>query len=39
MNKQSWNKVLVVDDEPTIQWVLGEALRGGDYVTFEADFQ
>jgi DNA-binding NtrC family response regulator len=37
MNKQSWNKVLVVDDEPTIRWVLGEALRGWDYETVEAE--
>jgi CheY-like chemotaxis protein len=37
MNDQSWNKVLIVDDEPTIQWVLGEALRGWDYETVEAE--
>jgi CheY-like chemotaxis protein len=37
MNKRSWNKVLVVDDEPTIRWVLGEALRGWDYETVEAE--
>jgi CheY-like chemotaxis protein len=37
MNNQSWNKVLIVDDEPTIHWVLGEALRGWDYETVEAE--
>lgn len=37
MNNQSWNKVLIVDDEPAIRWVIGEALRGWDYETAEAD--
>src|SRR5262245_7308147 len=37
MNNQSWNKVLIVDDEPTIRWVLAEALRGWDYETVEAE--
>ena len=37
MNDQSWNKVLIVDDEPTILWVLAEALRGWDYETVEAE--
>jgi DNA-binding response OmpR family regulator len=37
MNNQSWNKVLIVDDEPTIRWVLAEALRGWDYDTVEAE--
>jgi CheY-like chemotaxis protein len=36
MNNQSCNKVLIVDDEPAIRWVLGEALRGWDYETKEA---
>jgi DNA-binding response OmpR family regulator len=37
MNNQSWNKVLIVDDEPTIRWVLAEALRDWDYETVEAE--
>ena len=37
MSNQSWNKVLIVDDEPTIRWVLAEALRGWDYETVEAE--
>src|SRR5215475_9583143 len=37
MNNHSWNKVLIVDDEPTIRWVLAEALRGWDYETVESD--
>jgi CheY-like chemotaxis protein len=37
MNNQSWNKVLIVDDEPTIRWVLAEALRGWNYETVEAE--
>jgi DNA-binding NtrC family response regulator len=37
MNNQSWNKVLIVDDEPAIRWVLAEALRGWDYETVEAE--
>jgi DNA-binding response OmpR family regulator len=37
MNNQSWNKVLIVDDEPAIRWVLAEALRGWDYETIEAE--
>jgi CheY-like chemotaxis protein len=37
MNNHSWNKVLIVDDEPTIRWVLAEALRGWDYETVEAE--
>jgi len=37
MNNQSWNKVLIVDDEPTIRWVLAEALRGWDYETVESE--
>ena len=36
MSNQSWNKVLIVDDEPTVRWVLAEALRGWDYETVEA---
>jgi DNA-binding response OmpR family regulator len=36
MKNQSWNKVLIVDDEPTVRWVLAEALRGWDYETVEA---
>src|SRR5215813_5176486 len=36
MNNQSWNKVLIVDDEPTIRWALNEALRGWGYETAEA---
>src|SRR5262249_46880976 len=37
MSNQSWNKVLIVDDEPTIRLVLAEALRGWDYETVEAE--
>jgi DNA-binding response OmpR family regulator len=37
MSNQSWNKVLIVDDEPAIRWVLGAALRGWDYETVEAE--
>src|SRR5215510_14461523 len=37
MNNHSWNKVLIVDDEPTIRWALAEALRGWDYETVEAE--
>ena len=37
MNNQSWNKVLIVDDEPSIRWALAEALRGWDYETVEAE--
>ncbi len=37
MSSQSWNKVLIVDDEPTIRWVLAEALRGWGYETVEAE--
>jgi CheY-like chemotaxis protein len=37
MSNQSWNKVLIVDDEPAIRWVLAEALRGWDYETVEAE--
>ncbi|HEY7184687.1 MAG TPA: response regulator, partial [Blastocatellia bacterium] len=37
MNNQSLNKVLIVDDEPAIRWVLAEALRGWDYETVEAE--
>jgi DNA-binding response OmpR family regulator len=37
MNNQSRNKVLIVDDEPAIRWVLAEALRGWDYETVEAE--
>jgi DNA-binding response OmpR family regulator len=37
MSNKSWNKVLIVDDEPTVRWVLTEALRGWDYETFEAE--
>ncbi|HEY8461559.1 MAG TPA: response regulator [Blastocatellia bacterium] len=37
MNNQSLNKVLIVDDEPTIRWTLGEALRGWNYATVEAE--
>jgi CheY-like chemotaxis protein len=35
MNNQYWNKVLIVDDEPAIRWVLAEALRGWGYETVE----
>src|SRR5262249_56765241 len=37
MSNQSWNKLLIVDDEPAIRWVLAEALRGWDYETVEAE--
>jgi CheY-like chemotaxis protein len=37
MNNQSRNNVLIVEDEPAIRWVLGEALRGWDYETVEAE--
>jgi CheY-like chemotaxis protein len=37
MNNHSWNKVLIVDDEPTIRLVLKEALRGWGYETIEAE--
>jgi DNA-binding response OmpR family regulator len=37
MNNQSRKKVLIVDDEPAIRWVLAEALRGWDYETVEAE--
>jgi DNA-binding response OmpR family regulator len=37
MSNHSWNKVLIVDDEPTIRWVLDEALRGWGYETIEAE--
>src|SRR5262245_25065260 len=37
MNNQSWNKVLIVDDEPAVRWALAEALRGWDYETVEAE--
>jgi CheY-like chemotaxis protein len=37
MNNQSCNKVLIVDDEPAIRLALGEALRGWDYETAEAE--
>src|SRR5262245_12428917 len=37
MNNHSWNKVLIVDDEPAIRWVLAEALRVWDYDTVEAE--
>jgi len=37
MSNQSWNKVLIVDDEPSIRWVLAEALRGWGYDTIEAE--
>jgi CheY-like chemotaxis protein len=36
MKNQPWNKVLIVDDEPTIRWALAEALRGWGYETVEA---
>lgn len=36
MNNHSWNKVLIVDDEPTIRLVLGEALSGWGYEPVEA---
>ncbi len=37
MSNQSWNKVLIVDDEPAIRWVLAEALRGWGYETIDAE--
>jgi CheY-like chemotaxis protein len=37
MNNRPSNKVLIVDDEPTIRWVLAEALRGWGYETVEAE--
>jgi CheY-like chemotaxis protein len=37
MSNQFWNKVLIVDDEPSIRWVLAEALRGWDYEPVEAE--
>ncbi len=37
MSNQSSNKVLIVDDEPTIRWVLAEALGGWGYETVEAE--
>jgi DNA-binding response OmpR family regulator len=37
MSNHSRNKVLIVDDEPTIRWALAEALRGWDYETVEAE--
>jgi CheY-like chemotaxis protein len=37
MNNRNWDKVLIVDDEPTIRWVLAEALRGWNYETAEAE--
>jgi DNA-binding response OmpR family regulator len=37
MSNRSRNKVLIVDDEPTIRWVLAEALRGWDYETVVAE--
>jgi DNA-binding response OmpR family regulator len=37
MSNQNWNKVLIVDDEPTVRWALAEALRGWDYETVEAE--
>jgi CheY-like chemotaxis protein len=37
MSNQSLNKVLIVDDELTIRWVLAEALRGWNYETVEAE--
>jgi PleD family two-component response regulator len=36
MNNHSGNKVLIVDDEPAIRLVVGEALRGWGYETVEA---
>ncbi|MCG3159098.1 MAG: Sensor histidine kinase RcsC [Acidobacteria bacterium] len=36
MSSRSWNKVLIVDDEPAIRLVVGEALRGSGYETIEA---
>jgi CheY-like chemotaxis protein len=37
MSNQTWNRVLVVDDEPSVRWVLAEALRGWDYEPVEAE--
>jgi CheY-like chemotaxis protein len=37
MRNQSWNKVLIVDDEPSIRWMLVEALSSWGYETVEAD--
>src|SRR5215471_8552410 len=37
MDNQSRNKVLIVDDEPAIRWVLAEALLGWHYETVEAE--
>jgi CheY-like chemotaxis protein len=37
MKNQSWNKVLIVDDEPAIRWMLVEALRSWGYETVEAE--
>ena len=37
MSNQSRDKVLIVADEPTIRWVLAEALRDWDYETVEAE--
>ncbi|HEX5085986.1 MAG TPA: response regulator [Blastocatellia bacterium] len=37
MSNQYWNKVLIVDDEPAIRWVLAEALRDWGYETVEAE--
>src|SRR5262249_19214791 len=37
LSDQSWNKVLIVDDESSIRFVLGEALRGWGYETVEAE--
>ena len=37
MSNQSWNKVLIVDDEPAIRWVLAEALHSWGYETVEAE--
>lgn len=37
MSNHAWNKVLIVDDEPTIRWALAEALRCWDYETVEAE--
>src|SRR5215510_7022514 len=37
MSNQSWNKILIVDDEPAIRWVLAEALCSWGYETVEAE--
>jgi DNA-binding response OmpR family regulator len=37
MSDQTWNKVLIVDDEPSVRWAIAEALRGWDYETVEAE--